>query len=76
LDLSIHSSRWPVRLSLGAATWPADGASVETLLEQADMAMYQDKGSRKSRAEMHVASNRSRAEPTLSWGGPEIAKTG
>ncbi|MEE2779789.1 MAG: GGDEF domain-containing protein [Myxococcota bacterium] len=76
LDLCIHSSQWPIRLSLGAATWPTDGASVETLLEHADRAMYHDKGSRKTQTSPPTAPKRGRAEPTLNWGGPEIAKTG
>lgn len=76
MDLYIHSSQWPIRLSVGAASWPMDGASVEMLLERADRAMYKDKLSRKPKHIAHRGPKRATMEPTLNWGGPAMGKTG
>lgn len=76
LDLHIHSSHWPIRLSLGMATWPNDGASMDNLLEHADKDMYRDKCSRKTDMGHRHMPKHGRAEPTLNWIGPGIAKTG
>ncbi|MEO6212770.1 MAG: HD domain-containing phosphohydrolase [Vicinamibacterales bacterium] len=42
-------TRVPIGISIGAAVFPIDGASYETLLATADSRMYQDKAARKRR---------------------------
>jgi GGDEF domain-containing protein len=46
----------PLQISVGAAAYPADGASLETLLVIADRRMYRDKSLRK-RARVRIGSD-------------------
>jgi diguanylate cyclase (GGDEF)-like protein/putative nucleotidyltransferase with HDIG domain len=46
--------RLPIGMSVGCAVFPQDGESYETLLATADSRMYQNKASRKQRAEPRV----------------------
>ena len=50
--------RVPLGISVGAAVFPQDGESYETLLATADSRMYQDKATRKRRGFRVVSINR------------------
>jgi diguanylate cyclase (GGDEF)-like protein len=53
----------PISLSLGTASWPESGDSVDALLKAADEAMYVDKRAQKTRV-LPVAASRREARPS------------
>ena len=75
LDAANANRRIPISLSLGTASWPEAGDSLEALLTRADEAMYADKHRHKTRARIpaagrqvarRAAARRSRAHATPS----------
>ncbi len=60
----------PVSMSVGSATWPADGASAEQIIGLADARMYEDKERRGGRRATHAARQRPK---TLTWGGTVLS---
>lgn len=56
---------WPIRLSIGQATWPEDGADADSLVGAADAAMYEDK----ERQKAGRAPTARRRDTTLPWMG-------
>ncbi|CAN5618473.1 hypothetical protein BH23ACI1_BH23ACI1_18870 [soil metagenome] len=57
--------RLPLGISIGAAVFPQDGASYESLLATADSRMYQDKSSRKRRGSRAPAGSDAAPNPPL-----------
>jgi diguanylate cyclase (GGDEF)-like protein len=57
----------PLSLSLGTASWPESGDSVDALLKSADEAMYADKRAQKTR----VLPTAARREPRAAAGGTQ-----
>jgi diguanylate cyclase (GGDEF)-like protein/putative nucleotidyltransferase with HDIG domain len=57
--------RLPLAISVGAAIYPQDGETYESLLATADSRMYRDKSRRKRRAEAHAAATGTDGMPAV-----------
>ncbi|MGN7382752.1 diguanylate cyclase domain-containing protein [Paenibacillus sp. SAFN-117] len=65
-DVNIGSSSFKMSVSIGISCYPQDGLEAETLLEHADLAMYQAKSSGKNQYRMYSpAMNRSLVQLSL-----------
>jgi diguanylate cyclase (GGDEF)-like protein len=53
LEVPTPSGPLRPRVSIGSASWPADGQNLDALLEAADRRMYEDKARRKSELESY-----------------------
>jgi len=58
--------RLPLAISVGAAIYPQDGDSYESLLATADSRMYRDKTRRKQRAQIQPAATGTDGMPAVS----------
>ena len=66
-----HASGQPsghVTISGGVATWPSDGADVDSLIRNADAALYQAKRAGRNRVMSHAGLELGRAEGDEGWG--------
>ncbi|WP_421556725.1 putative bifunctional diguanylate cyclase/phosphodiesterase [Pseudomonas kitaguniensis] len=62
LPILVGESFYQVTASIGVATWPADGVTVDTLLHNADLAMYSGKGEGRNALRFYNEQMNERAE--------------
>jgi diguanylate cyclase (GGDEF)-like protein/PAS domain S-box-containing protein len=67
---SIHGHELYVTASIGISVYPGDGLNAETLLMNADKAMYQVKGSGRQNFRFHARHGRSGGEEAIHGDGP------
>ena len=59
----------PLRISIGLASWPADGADRDTLIARADSALYCAKGAGKNRTSLPAESTPDSPSQSVPWSG-------